>query len=186
MSFDPLNRAKKIAEQATQAASDAKENATARAADLREKAASRAEEAVGVASGVRDQASVRLSGFREAVAGKLADVKEATIAGVKDIVDDFNEHLPALREAGYTLTDVAVELGLPPKVIASFGSAPDISQERIDAVVEEHKEARGTVTLLRALYTANKLQNSVRIAGMSPRGIVLELGLTPSMVVKFA
>jgi len=106
--------------------------------------------------------------------------------GFKDLVDDFNAHLPALREAGYTVSEVAVELGLMPKMIATFSSAPDISQERIDAVVEEHKEAKMTVALLRALHAAYKLQSSIRIAGMAPRGIVLEIGVAPSVVVKFA
>jgi hypothetical protein len=158
--FDPLLRAKKIAEQATQAA--------------------------GLAADMREHAASRISDMREAAAAKFSDIKGVSLAAVTELVDDFNQHLPALREAGYTLTDVAVELSLIPKVIATFVSAPDIAEERIAAVIAEHHEAKLTIALLRALYSAYKLQNSIQIAGMKPRGIILEIGIAPAVVVKFA
>jgi len=41
------------------------------------------------------------------------------------------------------------------------------------------------VALLKALYGAYKLQRSIRIAGMSPLDIELELGVTPAAIVRF-
>jgi hypothetical protein len=184
--FDPLLRAKKIAEQATLTALDARQHASTRATEIREMTTSRAGEAAGFVSDIREQAALKMGGLRDSVVGKMADIKDATFAGIKDLVDDFNAHIPALREAGYAVSEVAVELGLVPKMVASFACAPDISQERIDAVVEEHREAKMTVALLRALHAAYKLQNSIHVAGMTPRGIVLEIGVAPSVVVKFA
>jgi hypothetical protein len=49
-----------------------------------------------------------------------------------------------------------------------------------------NKERKLTVFLVKALFQAWKLQSSVDIAGMKPRAISVELGLAPSMVVKFA
>src|SRR5215467_8982234 len=128
---------------------------------------------MNLAADVREQASSRMGELKDRLAGKIADIKEAAITGIKDLTDDLNEHLPALREAGYTLTHVALEIGIAPKVKATFAAAPDISQERVDAVIEEHKEARATVAMLRALNGAYKLQNAIRIAGMKPRDIEL-------------
>jgi hypothetical protein len=102
------------------------------------------------------------------------------------MIADVNQHLPALREAGYNITEVTVELGLTPKVVATFSTQPDISEERVDAVIEEHREAKVTVALLRALYAAYKLQIGVHVAGLRPKGIALEIGITPAVVVKFA
>jgi hypothetical protein len=141
-SFDPLQTAKKVAEQATHAT--------------------------------------------QAALGKMGDIKEAALSKVREVVDDLNVHLPALREAGYTLSELAVELGLTPKVVATFTSQPDISQERVDAVIDQHKEAKAMIALLRALFSAYKLQNGLHIVGMKPRGIALEIGLVPAVVVKFA
>lgn len=161
--FDPLSKARKAAEHAAQAAAGMKESA----------------------AGVRDQASSRMGELKDRLAGKVAEIKDAAITGIKDLADDLNQRLPALREAGYTLTHVALEVGIAPKVKATFTAAPDISQERVDAVIEEHKDARVTVALLRALYGAYKLQNSIRIAGMKPLDIELEIGVTPAAIVRF-
>ncbi|HLK37866.1 MAG TPA: hypothetical protein VKU41_13990 [Polyangiaceae bacterium] len=138
------------------------------------------------AAQVAADATGRASDLRELVRGKIGDIKESTLAGVKDLVDDFNRHLPALQEAGYTLTEVAVEMGLTPKIVATFSSRPDITQERIDAVVEEHRDAKVTVAMIRTLFAAYKLQNGLHIVGMKPRGICVEIGVAPAIVVKFA
>jgi hypothetical protein len=162
--FDALTKAKKAAEQAAQAAKEMKENAAAKA----------------------EQASSRMGDWKERLADKVGEIKDTAIAGIKDLTDDLNRRLPALREAGYTLTHVAIEIGLSPKLKATFSAAPDISQERVDAIIEEHKDAKLTVALLRALYGAYKVQSSIRIAGMTPLDIELELGLMPVAIVRFA
>jgi hypothetical protein len=161
--FDPLSKAKKAAEQAAHAAA----------------------EASTLAVGIREQASSRMDDLKERLAGKVAEIKDAAVTAIKDLTDDLNHRLPALREAGYTLTHVALEVGIAPKVKATFRAAPDISQERVDAVIEEHKDARVTVALLKALYGAYKLQHGIRIAGMKPLDIELELGVTPAAIVRF-
>jgi hypothetical protein len=184
--FDPLRKARELAEQATQAALEARGQAATRAAEIRDKTTARAEDALGRAAEVRDQAAAKIGDFKELLVGKIVDIKDAALSAVKELVDDLNEHIPALREAGYTLTEVSVDVGLMPKIVASFASAPDISQERIDAVIEEHKEATVTIAMLRALYAAYKLQKSVHLVGMRPRAIALEIGIAPGVVVKFA
>lgn len=184
--FEPLNKAKKAAELATQTAKGMKERATSRAAEMRDRTVSKAQEASDMALAMRDQASSKVGGLKDLLAGKIADVKDAALSGIGEMVADLNAHLPALREAGYTLSEVSVQLGLPPKLVATFAAQSDITEERIEAVIEEHKEAKVTSALLRALYGANKLQNAIQIAGMKPRGIALEIGITPGVEVKFA
>jgi hypothetical protein len=173
--FDVLTKAKTAAE-----------SAAAKAGELREQAAQKSEQAKNLAADMREQASSRMGELKDRLVGKVAEIKDAAVTGLKDLADDLNEHLPALREAGYTLTHVALEIGIAPKVKATFSAAPDISQERVDAVIEEHKEARATVAMLRALYGAYKLQNAIRIAGMKPCDIELDIGVTPAAIVKFA
>jgi len=185
-SFDPFQTAKKVAEQATQTALDVTGRVAAATAELGEKAAIRADEAATLVAEARDHTAVRVGGVRDLVVGKIVDIKDAALSAVKDLVDDLNHHLPALQEAGYTLSEVAVEVALGPKVVATFTTRPDISEERVDAVIAAHKDAKVTVALLRALFAAYKLQNGLHIVGMRPRGIAVEMGLPPAIVVKFA
>ncbi len=184
--FDPIQKAKKVAEQAAQAALDVTGRVASATAEIGEKAAVRADEAATVMAGVRDQTAAKVGGVKDFIVGKIVDIKDTALSGVREIVADLNEHLPALQEAGYTLTDVAVEVGLGPKVVATFSSRPDISQERVDAVIAAHEDSKVTVALLRALFAAYKLQSGLQIVGMKPRGIAIEIGIPPAVVVKFA
>jgi hypothetical protein len=88
--------------------------------DALDKAKKAAERASQTALGVRDQAALKVGGIKDLLVGKIADIKDAALSSVKEMVDDLNAHLPALREAGYALTEVSVELGIPPKVVATF------------------------------------------------------------------
>jgi hypothetical protein len=184
--FDPLQTAKKVAEQAAQTAREAAERAASAAAEIGDRTSVKADEAAALVAGVRDHTAAKVGDFKDLVLGKIIEVKEAALSGIKELVDDLNQHLPALQEAGYTLSEVSVELALGPKVVATFAPRPDITQERVDAVIAEHRDAKVTVALLRALFAAYKLQSGLHIAGMKPRGICIEMGLPPGIVVKFA
>jgi hypothetical protein len=184
--FDPLTKAKKLAEQATQTALDIKEHAAIRAGEIREKTASRVEEATTLATGFREQTTATLNDLKDRLAAKITDMTGVAFTAVKEMVDDLNRHLPALREAGYVVSEVSIEVGLPPKIVASFDCSREISEERLEAIVEEHKEAKVTVILLRAFHAARRFQDGIKIVGMKPQGIALEMGLIPSVVVKFA
>jgi hypothetical protein len=185
-SFDPFETAKHVAAQASQAAREVTGRAASAAAEIGEKAAARVDEAAVLAAGVREQTALHVGGIRELIVGKIVDIKDTALAGIKDLVDDFNQHLPALQEAGYTLSEVAIEVGLGPKVVATFACRPDISQERVNSVIAEHEGAKVTVALLRALFTAYRVQNAIHVVGLKPRGISVEIGLPPAVVVKFA
>ena len=183
--FDAIDKAKKAAERASQTALDVKEHAAAKAAGIRDLTVSKAEAASSLAAEVRGQAAAKMGGWKDALVEKIADVKDAAFDNVKQMVDDLNAYLPAIKEAGYTLTEVSVEVGLTPKVVSTFAARPDITQERIDAVIAERPDAKITAAILRSLFAAYKLQNAINIAGMKPHGIALEIGLTPSVAVKF-
>jgi hypothetical protein len=154
--------------------------------DVREKVRRAREQAASAATGLRDKVSDQVGNARDVLAAGTAELRDAGIARLRESLEDFNATLPALREAGYTLTEVSVGIGIPPTVVATFRAADSITEEQAARVIEENKDRTLTIFLVRALFQAWKLQTSVNIAGMKPRGIAVELGLTPSVVVKFA
>ena len=184
--FDALDKAKKAAERASQTAKEAKDQAAVKAAEIRDLTVAKAQEASGLAADVRGQAAAKVDGWKHALAEKAIEIKDAALENVKEIANDLNAYLPALGEAGYTLHDVSVEVGIAPKFVATFGARPDITEENIETVIAAHADAKLVAVILRALYGAYKLQNSIKIAGMKPHGIALTLGLAPSVAVKFA
>jgi hypothetical protein len=154
--------------------------------DILEKARRAREQAAAMAAGMKGAVAEKVGDAKDMLASGAADLRDAGLAKMREALDDFNATLPALREAGYTLTEVSVAIGLPPTIVASFNPSDAVSEERTARVIEENKERKLTVFLVKTLLQAWKLQTSVAIAGMKPRAISVEIGLTPNVVVKFA
>lgn len=154
--------------------------------DVFERARRAKEQAASVAAGLKDSARDKLDGARDLLASGAADLMDASLARIKETLADLSATLPALKEAGYTLTDVSVSIGVPPRIVGAFHAADDVSVEAATKVIDANADRKLTVFLIRALLQARKLQTSVEIAGMKPRGISVEIGLAPSVVVKFA
>jgi hypothetical protein len=116
-------------------------------------------------------------------ASKLKDVGATKIS---DTVDDFNAALPVLREAGYVLSSVDIGIGIPPKVSATFIASADVSPENVERVMAEHTDKKLTLLLMKSLYQAWQLQMKLKIAGLKPMGLSVEIGLVPNVTVRFA
>ena len=154
--------------------------------DVREKARRAREQALSAASGLKDAVAGKVGGAKDLLASGAADLRDAGLAKVREALDDLNATLPALHEAGYTLTEVSVSLGLTPAITASFHASDAVSEETTARIVEENNDRKLTVFLVKTLFQARRLQTSVHIAGLKPRAINVQIGLSPSVAVKFA
>jgi hypothetical protein len=137
------------------------------------------------AKAMKEQASDAMSELKDQAAAQATRAIDAGLGQVKDGVADFNATLPIVKLAGYTLAEVSLEIGLAPKIIASFHVAQTISDEDTDRIVEEHAENRMAVLLVRALHRAAKLQESLSIAGLKPTGLSVAVGLSPVVAIRF-
>jgi len=167
-----LGRAKAARDQA-------QSSVTGLASQATEAAASRAGE-------LKSQVTARAGDLKDQVAAKAGELRDATLAKLAETLDDFNAALPVIREAGYTLSDVSIAVGLPPTVTATFDASSDISREHVEALIAAHAERKFTLLLMRSLYQAWQLQQRINIAGLKPKGLSVELGLIPNVTVKFA
>ena len=128
----------------------------------------------------------RAKAARDQVAAKAGELKDAGFAKMVETLDDFNAALPVLREAGYTLASVDIGIGIPPKMSASFSASDDVSAENVERLIAAHAEKKFTVLLMKSLYRAWQVQMKIKIAGLKPKGITVEIDLVPSVTVKFA
>ena len=149
-------------------AKDAKDAVAERAAALKEQAG-------GLASDLKDQAGSAVA----SVAAAGLDRAQSTLA-------DLNATLPMLKAAGYTLSGVDVEIGLSPKVQATFTTegAP-LTEERVDEIVRANEDKKLAVVLLKALAAASRMQARVTVGALKPVGLAVQIGLSPAVVIKF-
>lgn len=160
--------------------------ATTRAAELRDQAAEAATSvSERAAASLRDQTTDLAADFRERAATLSAGVADVTIGRVRTALSDFNAALPIISLAGYTVSEVAVELGIPPKIVANFASIESVSDEKIEEILKQHQDAVLATMLVRAIMSARKLQDGMKIGSLRPKGLAISIGLSPSVVVKF-
>jgi hypothetical protein len=163
-------------------AKNATDVATACAAELRDQAASVTERA---ASSLREQTVELVAGFRDHATALSAGVAEAAFDRTKEALEDLNAALPILKLAGYTVSEVSVELGLPPKIVASFANAEPVPDEQVEELLRRHEDALFASALIRALMVARRLQAAVKVGSLRPKGLALNIGLAPSVGVRF-
>ncbi len=160
--------------------------ATTRAAELRDQATDVASSATErAAASLREQTSDLATGLRERAATLSASVTDATIGRVKTAIVDFNAALPIVALAGYTVSEVAVELGIPPKIVANFATTETVPDEQVEEMLKQHEDAVLATMLVRALMGARKLQYAIKVGSLRPKGLAITIGISPSVVVKF-
>jgi hypothetical protein len=125
-------------------------------------------------------------GLREHISHQADDLREAGADKLAEVVADFNAALPVLKEAGYTLRAVDVSFALPPKLVATFNVGSELAEEQMAELIRLNADKKITSLTLAALSRARKLQARIGFVGLAPKGIALEIGLTPQVTVQFA
>src|SRR5262245_23244041 len=165
--FKLFDEAKKAREAAAKKASEISQQASGKTGEIRAKAAA-------AAAQVRDN-----------ITDQVTEAMDAGFSKVSAVLQDLNFALPVLREAGYPVDSVNIGLGLPPKITVKFSDAAEVSEERFNALLEENEERKLTILMLKSLSQARRLQSKIKLAGLKPQGLSVDVGLIPEIAVKF-
>ena len=111
---------------------------------------------------------------------KLNELSAAGAQKVQELVLSFQQALPAIKSAGYEMTEFEVELGVTPKLIPHFRHAAK-SAEDIDAARAMLKDNRLGMMILVALLKAGDVHRQIKVAGFGFTHIEIELGIIPSV-----
>lgn len=77
-------------------------------------------------------------------------------------------------------------MGIPPTLCLSLDQENNISDEEEKNLLEEYKDRTVIYTILLALFKANAIQQSIISTQYKFTGLNLEIGLNPSMQMKFS
>lgn len=144
-----------------------------------------AENILGKAKAHAEALTSKAGDLGEQAASMVTDLKDASFAKWMETVTDFNESLPIIREAGYALTAVNIGIGVPPSMSAEFAVAEDIEAAKVEALIEKYAERTFTKLLMKALFEAWRLQRKIKIVGLKPKNLQVDVGLIPVVTVKF-
>ena len=114
--------------------------------------------------------------------GGLKDMGEDKI---KEVINNFNEARPFLEDAGYKLSGLQIEMGVPPKLTTEF-ECNNASEEKINSALESLKDNKVGLMVLKSLIKANGLQNGISLKGLKFSNIEIEVGLIPNVRLIFS
>ncbi|MBX9746855.1 MAG: hypothetical protein K2X34_08135 [Hyphomonadaceae bacterium] len=115
---------------------------------------------------------------------KLAELQAIGAEKVQQLVTSFQQALPALKAAGYELTEFEIEIGVTPKLIPHFRHAVR-SEENVGAAREMLKDNKLGQMLLGALLKAGDIHKQINVAGFGFSHIEIEMGLIPSVRLQY-
>ena len=121
------------------------------------------------------------------------DAYQATMGGIKGFSGDtlsktaerFNEALPFIERAGFSVTEVEVGLGLSPKVVPHLRVRELISEDEQAMLLEETRDRKLINTILQSLFRAIAARNKLRFKKFHLSDMELELSILPTVVLKF-
>ena len=126
-----------------------------------------------------DKAMQTAVGIKDKVGDPSARVGDAIL----DVVSSLNDSLPHLAKPGYTMDELEIEIGVPPKLIPHFsvdGALVENAENAEQALTDLEGNIIGT-TLFKALFKAATLQQKIVINGMSFSRLEIQLGLVPAV-----
>ncbi|MFZ2029201.1 MAG: hypothetical protein WAU68_02745 [Vitreimonas sp.] len=115
---------------------------------------------------------------------KLNELSAAGAQKVQELVLSFQQALPAIKSAGYEMTEFEVELGVTPKLIPHFRHAAK-SAEDVDTARAMLKDNKIGMMILMALLKAGEMHRQIKVAGFGFTHIEIELGLIPSVRLQY-
>jgi len=115
----------------------------------------------------------------------LRDLKEAGTDKISTLVNDVLGLAPLIEATGFDMTDIGVDMGIPPGISISFIKEKDVVPETIDQILEENKDKEMLKIIVRALQKADNLQKGMNLSHYKFRGLTMKLGLPPDMSLKF-
>lgn len=124
-------------------------------------------------------------GMLDKVKEKASGLKDAAGDKIKEMVNEINSNLPAIKETGYEINELEIVLGLPPAIIPHFYKVSDVSNEKIEEILKANEGKKILTSIIKGLSQANKLQESVKVGNLKFKEVEIELSVPPSVNLKF-
>ena len=114
-----------------------------------------------------------------------SNIKSGSKKKLKKGIENLNDALPEIEEAGFVLIRLDVDVSLLPRLFTRFKQVKSISDIERKAILTKTKKNKFLNFILLGLFKAVEIKNEVKIDTMDLKEIELEIGLTPSAKLIF-
>lgn len=120
------------------------------------------------------------------VADKIAELKDN---GAEKIMEYFNEmtaSFPLIEESGFQVDSINVDIALPPDISIALHKKKEVPRETIEKLIEENEDKKMLVIILRALLTADSMQQKITLNKFAFTCVSVKLGIPPAVSLKYS
>jgi hypothetical protein len=119
---------------------------------------------------------------------KMVDKFTEMSDGAKEKYAKYNSDLislsPIIEEIGFKTKQITLSMGIPPSFTFHFEKTKDISPERREEIMEQHKENKLLRPIVKMIVTADNYQNKIALGSFKFNCIEISLGLTPGVTLQ--
>lgn len=137
----------------------------------------------GLTSRLKDFKDDIFSGEKSGIASEF---KEMSLDKLRKIFESLSNASDLLSEAGYKLTTIDTQMGLPPGISLTLLYERTVSEEERNKVLEKAKENKILLIALSCLFKADDFYAALEIANFSLNEVSITLGLIPDISLKFS
>lgn len=120
----------------------------------------------------------------EKLTEKIASVGDAAKEKITNTTNELISLSPILEEMGYKTTSISVTVGLPPDITFHFEKTAEVSAERRQEIMEQHKDKAMLGTMVKMLVTTDEYRNKLKLGSFKFSNIDVCIGLTPGMTIQ--
>jgi len=119
-----------------------------------------------------------LKGVKE----KAADMGGATRAKIDETLEEFKKAINLFGKFGFKVGKFKVGMGALPEISTSVsGSLEKVQVENISQLIEDHKDNKLLVSMLKALITAKEVRDRVELPYFTGAKLDIKLGVPPKI-----
>ena len=134
---------------------------------------------------MEDQGENAGGSLLDRVLGPVKAIKTASTDKFEELVERFNKMVPLIEDAGFKIAEIEVLMSVPPALRVHVMPGDLLEGDERDAFLASIAEHKMSTRVIKSLYRAKEIGSDISFAGFGFYAIELEVGLIPSVNVKF-
>jgi hypothetical protein len=114
-----------------------------------------------------------------------SNIQDVVSEKIAQYMKDIKVITPIMNKMGYEINEVEIEVALIPKIIPHFNRHTMVKIEIQEKILAYCKAKNIPTLILSALVEASKIQNKMNLGNLKFTELEMELGVIPSVKMKF-
>ena len=115
----------------------------------------------------------------------LGTIAESGLETLKETLHEVTSFRSVLKEAGYDLYKVEMELAVSPKINAHFKILSAVHEDKLNAIVQQNPDKKVLSLLVTTLLHSGKLHSAPAPGTLNVDDIKITLSASPSAAIQF-